>query len=126
MGGAPVPGATVTFAPLDDSKPAAMGVTDPQGVYSLRTYSPGDGAVAGEYKILVNKSSGGSSSGPGEMSHDPTGEGGGPTAPQQHGGPSGGGGGGGSLLPEKYANIDTTTLMKSVSEGENTIDLELN
>lgn len=126
MGGAPVAGATVTFSPLDNGNPAAMGVSDAQGMYTLTTYTAGDGAVAGEYKVMVSKSAP-SSTGPGEVAHDPTGAGGGPSAPS-HSGPQGGGGasGSGSILPEKYAMLDTTPLMQTVTEGENNINLELN
>jgi hypothetical protein len=122
MGGAPVPGATVTFSPLATGRPPAMGVTDTQGVYILTTYDSGDGAVEGEYKVLVFKAA--PSAEPAGPAHDPTGQsrGGAPA----HRGPSGGrAGGGGSLLPEKYSSVATTTLAKTVAAGENTIDIEL-
>ncbi|XZE54143.1 carboxypeptidase-like regulatory domain-containing protein [Planctomycetaceae bacterium SH139] len=124
MGGAPVPGATVTFAPVVDGNPSAFARTDTQGVYTLTTYDTGDGAVKGEYKVLVSKSAPGGG-GPSEPAHDATGQGGGPSAPS-HAGPRGGAAGGdGSLLPEKYASVASTPLIKTVNEEDNTIDLVL-
>lgn len=123
MGGAPVPGATVTFAPTVEGNPAATARTDTQGVYTLTTYDSGDGAVKGEYKVLVSKSAP-SGGGPSEPAHDATGEGGGPTEPS-HSGPRGAATEGGSLLPEKYASIASTPLIKTVNPEDNTIDLAL-
>lgn len=121
MNGAPVPGATVTFSPVENGKPPALGLTDTQGSYVLTTYDSGDGAVAGEYKVLVYKSA------PSEASsaptHDATGAGG-ASAPQ-HSGPKGAQKDGGSLLPAKYSAASTTTITKSVKDGDNTLDIEL-
>ncbi|MEZ6135995.1 MAG: hypothetical protein R3C53_13930 [Pirellulaceae bacterium] len=125
MNGAPVPLASVTFSPIAAGKPPALGQTDAAGVYTLTTYAAGDGAVAGDYKILVFKSAGVGAAG-GEPAHDPTGQGGGPSAPQHaRGGKPGATGSSGSLLPEKYSSATTTTLQKTVTEGDNTIDLTL-
>jgi hypothetical protein len=56
LDGEPVPGATVTFIP-DTTKSSggrqATGVTDDSGAFRLETFKPGDGAMAGEYKVAV-------------------------------------------------------------------------
>lgn len=59
MSGAPVAGATVTFAPKlpieKPPQPVAIGITDAEGAYTLQTFNPGDGAVEGNYIVLVTK-----------------------------------------------------------------------
>jgi len=125
LNGAPIAGAQITFFPLDKGVPAALGVSDAEGNYVLQTYAPNDGAVAGNYKVLVTKSA--PSSGPAEVAHDPTGAGGLAGPPASHSGPKGGAGaGGGSALPEKYSKSDTSPLSTSVKEGENTYDIQMN
>jgi len=124
QGGAPVPGATVTFSPMKNGDPGASGITDAQGMYSLTTYDANDGAVEGDYKVLVTKSAP-VASGP-SIAHDPTGQTRSPS-PSGHGGggAAAAAAGGGSLLPEKYARASDTPLMKTVAKGDNTHDLEI-
>ena len=55
MSGGPVANAAVTFSPKA-GQPVATGRTDDQGQFALTTYEPGDGAAAGEYAVLVTKS----------------------------------------------------------------------
>jgi hypothetical protein len=118
--GSAVADAAVTFSPVGKT-PVAMGRTDAAGKYSLTTYQTGDGAVAGEYVVLVTKSSAPAASSGGALSHDsllasgaPT-HGGGRAAPKLE-----------TLLPEKYASVESSDLKKTVEEGkENVIDLEL-
>jgi hypothetical protein len=62
LDGKPVPGATVTFSPVDENQGApATGVTDDSGRYALttiaggRTGKPGAGTAAGEYYVGVVK-----------------------------------------------------------------------
>lgn len=126
QGGAPVAGAIVTFSPLSSGTPAALGRTDAQGVYELTTYEQADGAVAGEYKVMVSKASASASSGP-EIGHDPTGAAGPTGPPTGHGSRSGGSSqSGSSLLPEKYASASETPLSKVVEEKQdNVYDIEL-
>lgn len=127
MGGAPVPGATVTFSPVNTENPPAFGRTDNQGNFTLTTYEANDGAVAGDYKVLVSKSAPSAGGGGPDEQHDPTGETGREFSPAQHSGRGGGGGdtGGGSMLPEKFANASTTPIQKSVTDGENTFSIQL-
>ena len=55
--GKPVEGALVIFCPTEGPpelmKERPYGRTDAQGAYDLRTFEPGDGAPAGNYKIMV-------------------------------------------------------------------------
>lgn len=53
--GRPVSGALVVCCPASPSAPAAYGNTDSEGRFQLTTYEPGDGAVAGEYRVTVSK-----------------------------------------------------------------------
>jgi hypothetical protein len=50
----PCDGAKVVFAPQDHSY-ASVGQTDAQGRFSLQTFESGDGAVAGNFKVVVSK-----------------------------------------------------------------------
>jgi hypothetical protein len=50
--GNPVTKGNVTFYP-DVMGPAAMGMINPDGTYSLSTYATGDGAVVGTHKVAV-------------------------------------------------------------------------
>jgi hypothetical protein len=51
--GTPIPGAAVSFVPLDDKGRPAYGATDAEGRYELTTHSPGDGALPGEYLVTL-------------------------------------------------------------------------
>jgi hypothetical protein len=50
--GAPVTKGNITFYP-EVMGPAAYGVLEPDGTYTLSTYSQGDGAVIGKHKIAI-------------------------------------------------------------------------
>src|SRR5947209_3838508 len=54
--GTPVAGATVLFMPdgQDEGRPAT-GFTSPDGTFRLTTFRPDDGALAGKYRVLVQK-----------------------------------------------------------------------
>lgn len=52
---APVAGATVIFSPVITSGKAASGVTDSSGRYTLTSYGNEDGAVPGDYEVMVMK-----------------------------------------------------------------------
>lgn len=54
LDGEPLAGAYVTFS-LKTAGPPAFGETDDQGRFSLQTFEPGDGAIAGKYPITVTK-----------------------------------------------------------------------
>lgn len=125
LGGNPVAGATVTFSPKTKGNPPAMGLTDAQGIYILTTYDAGDGAVEGDYKVMVYKAAPKQEAAGSQ--HDPTGKAGGKSAPpaSHGGGPNAGkAGGSGSLLGDKYATQDTP-IEKSVKAGEQDIPIDL-
>lgn len=111
MGGNPVPNATVTFSPKSD-QPTAIGRTDAEGRYQLRTYAEADGAAAGEYAVIISKAADAPAE---EAAHGPDFET--PAYPGQKAG---------SVLPEEYASAATTPLTATVTEGgENNIDFSL-
>lgn len=56
--GKPLEGATVVFHPRDgisESRRVAAGTTDTKGRFRLTTVKPGDGAVAGQFFVTVEK-----------------------------------------------------------------------
>jgi hypothetical protein len=52
--GNPVAGATVVLMPEGDGRPAS-GCTDSHGAFQLMTFQPGDGAMPGAYRVVINK-----------------------------------------------------------------------
>lgn len=111
--GNPVEGATVAFSPTQ-GKQGAFATTDASGKYSLTTFVGGDGALPGEYKVKISQyEKEAPSGGEGEEYVPPeeTGEG-------EDSGPK-------NLLPEKYADANSSGLTATVTEGENTIDFAL-
>lgn len=122
LGGTPVDGATV-FVPKTPAQPgtqgpqAATATTDAAGKYALGTFAKGDGAIPGEYLVKVFKyptpppTTGGS--GGSEEEYVPPQEGAPPPpAPK-------------NLLPEKYANEQTSGLSFKVEAKSNTFDIQL-
>ncbi|MGZ0167619.1 MAG: hypothetical protein ACKVII_27165 [Planctomycetales bacterium] len=56
IGGVPVTGAIVVFSPATEGKGrGATGITDDSGNFVLGTFSKDDGAVPGDYVVLVSK-----------------------------------------------------------------------
>jgi len=51
--GNPVPKGSVLFTPLDDSGRPASGNLQKDGSYTLTTATPGDGALAGKYRVGI-------------------------------------------------------------------------
>jgi hypothetical protein len=104
--GAPVEGASVTFSPEGGGK-AAVGKTDAQGAFTLMTFEPGDGAVAGKYTIIITKRT--------EQPEEENENSEAPAAPPVK-----------DLLPTKYGNPNTSKLTAEVTEGgENQFTFEL-
>jgi hypothetical protein len=116
MDGKPVSGATVSFSPKD-KQPAAVGMTDDSGAYSLTTYESGDGAAAGNYTVLVTKPPEASA---GPSGHDAFVSG---KPPASHSGASQNAPA--SSLPVQYAAADTSPFSYTVKEEENTFDIKL-
>ncbi|MGL6073431.1 MAG: hypothetical protein ACRC8S_04635 [Fimbriiglobus sp.] len=104
MKGAPMAGAIITFYPLAskgkyDAAPSA--IADQDGRYKLTTYSTGDGAPTGEYRVTIYW--------PGKRRGTPNEEG--DLPPDQ--------------LKEVYAGKTTSKLKATVEARENTIDFKL-
>ncbi len=53
--GQPVEGADIVFVPSTPEALAAFAKTDDDGKFEMRTIDPGDGVVAGTYKVMVSK-----------------------------------------------------------------------
>lgn len=52
LDGKPLAGATLTFVSTENKRPAAA-TTGEQGNFEIMTLAPGDGALRGEYKVVV-------------------------------------------------------------------------
>jgi len=52
---APVAGATVTFMPVNGKGRPADGFTNAEGVFRLKTLKEGDGALKGDYIVVVSR-----------------------------------------------------------------------
>lgn len=58
LDGKPVPGATVIFMPVAQGGRSASGRVDEDGKFRLTTFSTDDGALPGEYKVVIRYSEG--------------------------------------------------------------------
>ncbi|QDU37814.1 Nickel uptake substrate-specific transmembrane region [Maioricimonas rarisocia] len=114
--GEPVADASVSFSSTGgDKSVGAAGKTDDQGTFTLTTYEPGDGAVAGEHRVTVIKAvvegedpSYFDENSPNYGKEPP------PTTTKY-------------LVPKKYASFETSGLTATVSESsDNEITIELN
>ena len=47
---------TVTFMPSTNNGNGAVGLTNEKGEFKLMTFSPGDGAIPGPYRVALSKS----------------------------------------------------------------------
>ncbi len=105
--GQPVEGAIVTFI---GEKHSATGRTDAAGKYRLTTFTRDDGAVPGEYRVIISKFE----SGPlqDDEANEPSGDE--PTPPVAR-----------SLLPDEYANPETSLLRAKVLAQDNEFDFDL-
>jgi hypothetical protein len=105
--GTPVAGATVLFMADDqDGRRPASGFTSSDGTFQLTTYKPNDGALPGEYRVLIQKTEAAKDPGAAERSAQERAkvkiEGRSPRKPRQ------------PILPEAYARFDTTPLRCTV------------
>ncbi|MGQ9606295.1 MAG: hypothetical protein ACUVTW_08845 [Thermogutta sp.] len=120
LNGKPVPGATVNFTPKEQAPPgqsgpqAASAVTDEQGKYQIGTFAKGDGALPGEYLVSVTKYEGGGPTGGGgsEEEYRP------PRPGEESPVPK-------NVLPQQYANPNTSGLSVKVEAKANTYDITL-
>ncbi len=116
--GKAVENATVTFEMMEGTG-NAIGSTDKQGVFELSTFSPADGAVAGQYKVKITKYDGDApvavkTPPPGQLAPPGLSE---SYAPPPISAKTGGASGPKNLLPEKYSNSDTSGLRALVKSG---------
>src|SRR5579885_1203413 len=70
--GKPVEGATVMFIPQFDKGRQASGFTGKDGSFDLTTFNAGDGAIPGEYKVVVTIASASPDTGMEMAKMDPT------------------------------------------------------
>ena len=99
--GKPVEGAMVVFQP-EKHEHGAAGLTDANGAFRLRTFSPDAGAVPGEFKVSIRKTQTRASGGGAEAddAEHPEGQ-----AVETW------------LLPKNYSNPATSGLTATVTEG---------
>jgi len=116
LSGAPVEGAVVTFAPKGQGQRTATARTDASGNFDMTTITAGDGAVKGEYTVVIVKQE--------QLATVAT-----PDSSDPNYGKSSAYPGAGSktkfLTPEKYASPGTSGLTASVKEGKNEINFDL-
>jgi hypothetical protein len=122
LDGQPVEGASVSFAPQDDTGKPASGATDAQGRFKLSTAGK-PGAENGTYKVVVTKvdtTAGTATLKPGDPEYTKMmakglpkpGPASSPTGPK-------------SLLPAIYGSTDTTPLKQKIPPDSSPIKLEL-
>ncbi len=111
--GNPVAGATVILSPVVSPGKAASGVTDENGKYMLTTYEKGDGAVPGDYQVMVLKVKPELSTLPSEESADYQGP---ALVNMKSPGPE-------HLIPKKYSNIATSGLTATIPADGKLTDL---
>lgn len=58
LDGQPLANATVQFLAGSPDARDAMGTTDADGAFSLSTFKPGDGALPGKYKVVIQPPAG--------------------------------------------------------------------
>ena len=122
--GAPLADATVMFTPNDGQR-IALGRTNANGEYSLTTFSPNDGAMEGNYTVLVRKAMNTSAeeveaAHTDEVIEEPQAGGGGHDAGEDQSPESV------LMVPPKYSNKNLSDLSAKVTaDGENVFNFEL-
>lgn len=118
--GKPVDRATVVFVASSPGVESAVGITNAEGKYQLTTYSQGDGAQAGEYRIKVSKYDMKAPTADEKQQYmtqeqeqkiyfeDER-----PTPPSKN------------LLPKKYENESTSGLTHTVKDAPSTLDIDI-
>jgi hypothetical protein len=112
--GRPVPEGKIIFIP-EQGRPA-IGELGPDGQYELKTFIAGDGALVGKHRVTIEarRVSGGAK--PKTIEEELHG-GGGASPPTNFSIQW--------LVPEKYANPDTSPLTAEIKSGENVLNFDL-
>ena len=105
----PVAGANVTFVPTTRETPAAAAVTGSDGSYKLSISGQQQGAVTGNYQVMITLNAPYDGPLPKDMSAE--------AAKEIYVGKS--------LIPEKYRSPATSQLTAEVKPGSNTLDFVL-
>ena len=90
MAGKPLANVGVTFLP-EGKGPSASGNTNDSGEFTLRTTTPGDGAVIGSHRVVIGNAEEG---------------------PRPKGSPT---------IPDKYGRFDSTDLTAEVKAGQKNV-----
>ncbi len=106
--GKPLANVMVEFVP-DGGGQTATGTTDENGNYTLTTPGVGEGAVPGTYKVVLSKTQSTEDTSIYSSGKTPQGD---PTQAELP-------------FPKEYTDPSTTPLKKTVTEGENQIDIEI-
>lgn len=109
----PVAEATVIFTPVGGTSSAA-GRTDEAGTFTL-TAGPEPGVEPGDYQVIVTKRESNDAE---QVSEDHPDYDGSASVNRTQSKPT-------HLLPEKYANANSTPLKVTLTEGKNDVPLEL-
>ncbi len=103
--GAPVPDALVVFAPVGEGR-GATGITDSDGHFMMGTFEKSDGALPGDYIVLVSKQEQQETSAEVVSEDDPA-YNGAPTPEQEKTEAK-------HLLPEEFSNRESSRLKATV------------
>ena len=110
--GKPVESGTVTFNPVPgkggETGQNATGQIEPDGSYVMTTFNTGDGAILGQHVVAVVVRAKGSEN-QGKPKADSTID---YSMPKL-------------MTPSKYASVETSPLVCTVKEGDNTFDIDL-
>lgn len=116
VGGKAVPTGTVQFYSTTGGPPA-VGQIRKDGSYVMARKVPGDEVVLGEYQVTIEamaSSSGARSDGPKTFEEELESESSSPGQVLAE-----------SLVPEKYASLESTDLTATVTDGDNEINFDL-
>lgn len=119
VGGQPITNGTIMFYP--STGPGAVGEIGQDGVYTLRTHKPGDGAVIGTHKVAIHATSIGAGTLEAPKSLDDELKGSSANSSAKNLVP-------GKitwLVPEKYSTPNDSPLTAEVKAGQNTIDFDI-
>lgn len=104
-------GGSIVFFPKDGSGKEASGTIADDGTFVLKTYEDGDGAAAGEYRVVIYQTTAKEpepSADNGQTSGTPV-----DTVPKKE------------RIPKIYANSVNSPIIKTVKEGNNDIPIDL-